>query len=148
MTNDTSMRVLIEPRPSVIWSSLHETAALPEIFGSGAVVQAHLGMGRQREEDSSPLAARVVHTLAGHPWVSGGDLVRPIRAVVRGGSEGTLVVVEPTTGIFGAGADLADALLDFRAALVEHRDVLESSGELAEDLRDQLDFLRRHLRPS
>ena len=46
------------------------------------------------------------------------------------------------------GKDLPSAVEDFRAALVEHFDVLVASQPLSEDLREQLAFLQRHLRPA
>jgi len=68
-----------------------------------------------------------------------------VRVTITADAAG-LVSEEPTTGIFGIGPTLPAALDDFRAALSEHRAVLEDSGPLSDDLRDQLEFLQRHLK--
>lgn len=78
-------------------------------------------------------------------WLSGGHLRRPICVVMAGASDGRLTATNPGTGIFGVGGDLAAAITDFRAALREHRDVLEASSALATDLQEQLDLLRNLL---
>lgn len=89
---------------------------------------------------------RVARVVAGVYWVDGQAIARPVRVAVTATGAAGLVAEEPTTGIFGSGATLDAALDDFRAALLEHRAVLEDSGPLADDLRDQLEFLKRHLR--
>jgi predicted RNase H-like HicB family nuclease len=82
---------------------------------------------------------------AGEYWLGGRGLLRPVRARIEA-SDGLLMAVEDTTGIFGAGASLADAVEDLRAALTEHYAILSASSELSDDLADQLEFLRQHLR--
>lgn len=98
--------------------------------------------------DSSPGAQRgkVARVVAGVYWVDGQAIARPVRVAVAAMGADGLVVSEPTTGIFGSGATLDAAIDDFRAALLEHRAVLEDSGPLSDDLRDQLEFLKRHLK--
>lgn len=96
-------------------------------------------------ESVTEIAFKVERALAGRQWLGGGDVVRPIRVHIESAVEG-FTVSEPETGIFGIGRDLPSALQDFRVALGEHRDVLESSEALSEDLRRQLRFLRRHPR--
>jgi hypothetical protein len=89
----------------------------------------------------------IARHMAGRQWLSGGDIIRPIRVEIHGAGR-DLTVSEEQTGIYGAGSDLASAINDFRAALKEHLDVLESSGPLSEELKHQLSILRRHLRAS
>lgn len=110
------------------------------------------------QQTGSPLPAKVTtgdpmvrvafhrgETLDGQFWLSGGDIALPLRVEMHGADHG-LTAVQPDTGIFGTGRSLADALNDLRAALVEYRGALTSAQPLAEDLREQLGFLRRHLR--
>lgn len=97
------------------------------------------------ETSGTAITFQVTHVLAGRRWLGGGEIVRPIRVQIDSTPEG-FTVAEPETGIFGAGQDLPSALQDFRVALREHLDVLESSQALSEDLQRQLSFLRRHLR--
>lgn len=78
-------------------------------------------------------------------WVGGPEFIQPVEAVVELG-DGECVAQSPETGIFGVGSMPAEALSDLRAALREHRDVLESSAPLSEGLREQLAFLRSVLR--
>ena len=89
----------------------------------------------------------IARHMAGRQWLSGGDIIRPIRVEIHGAGR-DLTVSEEQTGIYGVGSDLASAINDFRAALKEHLDVLESSGPLSEELKHQLSILRRHLRAS
>jgi hypothetical protein len=88
---------------------------------------------------------RIVREVQGQHWLSGGQLVAPVRADITAGDD-SLVATNPDTGIFGVGEDLASAVMDLRAALVEHRDALIDDDLLSEELQVQLDFLQRHLR--
>lgn len=89
----------------------------------------------------------VVRQVSGRAWIYGDDVRVPLAVVVNGAPAGALVVSNDATGVSGVGADLPSAIADFRAALVEHRDVLERSQPLSVDLAGQLALLRRHLRP-
>jgi hypothetical protein len=91
--------------------------------------------------------AKVVRVIGGCHWLSGRDIIRPIRVEIHGATSG-ITVSERQTGIFGVGSDPASAINDFRAALKEHLEVLESSESLSEELKHQLSILRRHLRTS
>jgi hypothetical protein len=84
--------------------------------------------------------------VAGRQWVAGGRLKIPVCLHITGDSSGQLVATDERTGIFGVGADLAAAINNFRAALVEHRALLEVSHPLSSDLQEQLDVLRQLLR--
>lgn len=57
----------------------------------------------------------------------------------------TRVVVDLTTGIWGAGSDVNSAMRDFRAAANQHLDVLERQGRLSEELVAQRDYLRERI---
>lgn len=81
---------------------------------------------------------------ADYYWLGGRGLQQPLQAHVEWTGDGVLVL-ERTTGVYGFGGRLADAILDLRAALSEHLDVLDSSAELSDDLQGQARFLRRHL---
>ena len=98
--------------------------------------------------DGGDSGARVATRSAptAHYWLNGGDIVQPLSALVTWLENGVLVAEEPRSGIHGVGSDFASAIGDLRAALVEHRDVLEGASQLSDDLADQLTLLRRHLR--
>jgi hypothetical protein len=83
---------------------------------------------------------------AGRRWLGGGNLAIPIYVRIEAPDPGILTVLEPETGIFGVGANLAEAIEDFRSTLEAHRSLLEGSQPLSAGLKEQLDFLRRHLR--
>jgi hypothetical protein len=87
-----------------------------------------------------------VRIIGGPLWLSGGDLRVPIKVEISTDSSG-VVVAERRTGIYGAGPDLAAAVADFRAALLDYRDVLEGNPPLGPHLQGTLSILRRHLRP-
>lgn len=77
----------------------------------------------------------------------GGDIVVPLLARVVP-VDNLIGAIHAETGIFGVGETVTAALNDLRAALVDHRDLLEDSGALGESLEEQLNVLRRHLRGS
>lgn len=56
--------------------------------------------------------------------------------------DGLVTLQDPFTGIFGSGADETAALLDYRAALDEHLDVLSRQERLTPGLAAQLAYLR------
>jgi hypothetical protein len=141
--------------------------ATPPPSGSSPTVGRHLTLIRPDETEATPhplehasiephgeVAAppvaevywRVKYIFAGRQWLGGGDLLIPIHVDVDATAPGEFTVFDPRTGIFGAGATPVEAIEDFRAALVEHRDVLEASQPLSDDLREQLELLRRYLR--
>lgn len=76
-----------------------------------------------------------------HVWVGSRGLRRPIRVAVEIESDGTYLVEDPASGIFGEGAVMSEAIEDFRAALVSHRDELLSADRLSAHLQDQLTYL-------
>ena len=81
-------------------------------------------------------------------WVAGGDLALPLKVCVQQEANSDILVWEPATDIYGIGPTLSAAVMDFRAALNQHRAVLESeSARLAPRLVQQLAFLRKHLKP-
>lgn len=88
----------------------------------------------------------IARAFSGRAWVSGGELRVPMRVHLEARAGGRVTAFEPTLNIFGDGHDVAAAVEDFRAALVEHRDVLASSARLSADLEEQLAILRRYLR--
>lgn len=121
----------------------NETEATPPLFEHASI--------EQRGGVTVPPVAvevywRAKYIFAGRQWLGGGDLLIPIHVDVDTAAPGEFTVSDPRTGIFGAGATPAVAIEDFRAALVEHRDVLETSQPLSDDLREQLELLQRHLR--
>lgn len=77
------------------------------------------------------------------------ELAVPLYARVEVSSAGP-TLVDPETGIWGVGTDAASALVDFLAALRQHRDVLNDMGDLssAPDLEAQLRYLDVHLVPA
>ncbi len=81
----------------------------------------------------------------GRVWLAGGGLSAPVRVRIEA-EDGSFYAEEPTTGVFGAGATVAAALDDLRAALREHLDVLQAEEHLSEELQRQLRFLRQHVR--
>lgn len=93
------------------------------------------------------VSVTVTRVLSGEAWISNGEILRPIRARVSSPARDLFVVEEPATGIFGSGSDLPSAILDFREALVEHRDVLASTPALSAGLQEQLRILNHHLLP-
>jgi predicted RNase H-like HicB family nuclease len=97
---------------------------------------------------SNSAASRAgVTVMSGRHWLAGGELVRPLLVELAPG-DGYLVAREPRTGIHGHGPTPAEAINDLREALVDHRRVLQEAAALSDDLRDQLDILRTHLRPT
>lgn len=92
----------------------------------------------------SGVRARVRAVVANGYWLGGPGFVRPVYANLEIDRD-NVVALEATTGIFGVGPTLADAVTDLRAALAEHRDVLRSEDKLSEELSAQLQFLRTHL---
>lgn len=58
--------------------------------------------------------------------------------------DGLVVIEDSVTGIFGSGDTLAKAILDLRAALAEHLEVLSDDDSLSLDLRRQLESLRSY----
>ena len=76
-----------------------------------------------------------------HMWVGSRGLRRPIRVAVEIESDGTYLVTDPVSGIFGDGGAMSEAIEDFRAALVSHRDELLSADRLSAHLQDRLTYL-------
>lgn len=72
------------------------------------------------------------------------DLAAPIR-VDLSNEDGLVILVDPATGIFGAGESSADAVRDLSAALIGHRDVLQSQANLSAELQRQLHVLNAYL---
>jgi hypothetical protein len=135
------MSQLVTVRPDALtghWPELVEQNVSEHASGSIGV------RGSSDQKNAIRLITRRV--VAGKQWVVGGRLKIPVSVHITGDSSGQLVATDEHTGIFGAGADLAAAINDFRAALVEHRAFLEASHPLSSDLEEQLDALRRLLR--
>jgi hypothetical protein len=56
------------------------------------------------------------------------------------------VVRDVSTGVFGHGETVADAVKDFLHAATEHLDVLERQSALSDGLSAQLKYLRERIR--
>lgn len=76
-----------------------------------------------------------------HVWVGSRGLRCPIRVAVEIESDGTYLVEDPVSGIFGEGGAMSEAIEDFRAALVSHREELLSAERLSAHLQQQLQYL-------
>ena len=74
-------------------------------------------------------------------WVGARGLRWPIRVAVTIDVDGTYVVEDLDSEIFGDGPRLSAAIEDFRAALVSHRDELLSAERLSPHQQGQLTYL-------
>lgn len=113
---------------------------------SATASQTHASVPIGRVEVSSTVAVRLPHAdeveaPQSHLWVGARGLRKPVRVTVAVEVDGTYVVEDPTSGIFGAGPKLSSAVEDFRSALVNHRDELLTAGRLSARLQGQLKYL-------
>lgn len=113
---------------------------------SATASQTHVSVPIGRVEVSSTVSVRLpraedVESPRSHLWVGARGLRRPVRVTVTMDLDGTYVVEDPTSGIFGDGPQLSSAIEDFRAALVSHRDELLSAGRLSARLQGELKYL-------
>lgn len=76
-----------------------------------------------------------------HMWVGSRGMRHPLRLAVEIQGDGTCLVDDPVSGVFGEGAVMSEAIEDFRAALASHRDELLSAERLSAHLQDQLTYL-------
>jgi hypothetical protein len=80
---------------------------------------------------------------------------RPVILLIEGGTapiqttisyeDGLWLIEDRATGIFGSGATLDEATVDFRHALEGHLGVLLAAPALSAGLQEQLGHLRRYL---
>lgn len=98
--------------------------------------------------EGGTIEGRITIALAGTHWIAGGNLRIPVRVAIDVDNTHDVVAVEESTGIFGVGVTLADAVTDLRSALLEHLDVLANADQLSAGLADQLHLLRRMIKDS
>ena len=67
--------------------------------------------------------------------------------IIQVDADGFWTVLDPETGIFGAGDAAEAAQVDFEQALRDHLAVLEGQDALSDGLAQQLAYLRRRLNP-
>ncbi len=91
------------------------------------------------------LADRLVYVRGDLYAFRANDLL-PIAVHIALEEDGSHVVTNPETGVFGCGRTVSDALRDLHAALWDHFNVLCDDGELSTALEEQRTFLREHLR--
>ena len=91
---------------------------------------------------------QVVRILADTYWLGGPQFFRPVGAHIEVDEDGSVIAHNQETGIFGVGSDFAAAIVDLREALFEHLNILADSNQLSDELSDQLQFLKVHLRTS
>lgn len=108
--------------------------------------QTHASVPIGHVEVSSTVPVRLLHadeveSPRSHLWVGARGLRRTIRVAVTIDVDGTYVVEDLDSGIFGDGPRLSAAIEDFRAALVSHRDELLSAERLSPHLQRQLTYL-------
>ena len=108
--------------------------------------QTHASVPIGHVEVSSTIPVRLPHadeveSPRSQLWVGARGLRWPIRVTVAIESDGTYLVEDPVSGIFGQGAAMSEAIEDFRAALASHRDELLSAERLSAHLQDQLTYL-------
>lgn len=108
--------------------------------------QTHASVPIGHVEVSSTVPVRLPHadeveSPRTHLWIGGRGFRWPIRVAVTIDVDGTYVVEDPASAIFGDGPRLSAAIEDFRAALVSHRDELLSADRLSAHLQDQLTYL-------
>jgi len=108
--------------------------------------QTHATASVGRPAVSSTVAVRLPHadeveSPRTYLWVGSRGLRWPVRVAVTIDVDGTYVVEDLASGIFGDGPRLSTAIEDFRAALVSYRDELLSAERLSAHLQDQLTYL-------
>lgn len=74
-------------------------------------------------------------------WLGAGGLNRSLRVAVIIDVDGTFIVEDPESGIFGQGPRLSSALQDFRSALAEHLQALRAADKLSAHMQDQARYL-------
>ncbi len=116
-----------------------ESNATP--FGS-AEFEGGLTIIREIEFDGGRLWAHLT------PLQGGADLPRAaIPIVVSQTEDGTFIVDEPVTGVFGHGETASEAFDDFMHALMEYRNLLgKDSPNISERLAGHLKFIEGLLR--
>jgi len=80
-----------------------------------------------------------------HMTLVGGALRTYVRVRVEAVEDGGVGVVHSDTGIFGYGPTLGSAVNDFRAALIDHLEVLRELEQAEPGDRHQLDELEQLL---
>ena len=74
-------------------------------------------------------------------WLGAGGLRRSLRVTVTIDVDGTSIVEDPTSGIFGHGPRLSSAVQDFRTALADHLQALHAADKLSAHMQDQARYL-------
>lgn len=114
--------------------------------GPTEVSQTHTSIRVGRVEVCSIIPVRLppleeVEVPRAHLWVGSRGIRRPVKVTVSIEADGSFLVEDPISGIFGDGPKLSTAVEDFRAALVSHRDELRSADRLSGHMEDQLRYL-------
>jgi hypothetical protein len=81
---------------------------------------------------------------SGEMWVAGQGIVQPMAVHITSDELGGFTVSHEATGVYGCGIDPPTAIEDFRAAVTDTIDTLESAENLSTDLAEILRLLRWH----